>query len=230
MEGLHLPASLMLFATLLFCAASVFRYSICVSLLDRPIMIGVIWSAFTGEWAMTMSLALFFELFWLDLMHVGTYIPPFSSMSLLLCILLADYFNISDVRQLPLPILLSLPWALAGAAAERWMRQRQSVLYFNFVERGEALRKFLVPGRIFCKSILKLMALQAVLFAGCYSITENLGHLLVNWLGLPTFSWLNWGLLWTLGAAMGGFMALRTRRAYFVFAACIVCVAAYLLI
>ena len=84
--------------------------------------------------------------------------------------------------------------------------------------------------RIFCKTILKLMALQAVLFAGCYSITENLGHLLVNWLGLPTFSWLNWGLLWTLGAAMGGFMALRTRRAYFVFAACIVCVAAYLLI
>lgn len=219
----------MLFATLLFCAASVFRYSICVSLLDRPIMIGVIWSAFTGEWAMTMSLALFFELFWLDLIHVGTYIPPFSSMSLLLCVLLTDYFNISDVRQLPLPILLSLPWALTGAAAERWMRQRQSVFYFNFVERGEALRKFLVPGRIFCKSILKLMALQAVVFAGCYSIAENLGHLLVNWLGLPTFSWLNWGLFWTLGAAMGGFMALRTRRAYFIFAASIVCVAAYLL-
>lgn len=230
MEGLALPPPLMLFAILFFCAASVFRYSICVSILDRPLIIGVLWSTFTGEWGMTMPLALFFELFWLDLMYVGTYIPPFSSMSLLMCVLLVDYFNITDVRQIPLPLLLSLPWALTGAAAERWMRQRQSMLYFNLVERGEALRRFTTPGRIFAKCVLKLMALQAVVFAGCYTIVENLGQLAVHWLGLPEFSWLNWGLVWTLGAAMGAFMALRTRRAYFVFAGAIVCAVAYLLI
>ena len=230
MEGLALPPPLMLFAILLFCAASAFRYSICVSILDRPLIIGVLWSAFTGEWGMTMSLALFFELFWLDLMYVGTYIPPFSAMSLLMCVLLVDYFNITEVRQLPLPLLLSLPWALTGAAAERWMRQRQSMLYFNLVERGDALRRFVPPGRIFAKCVFKLMILQAVVFAGCYTIAENLGQLAVHWLGLPEFHWLNWGLIWTIGAAMGGFMALRTRRAYFVFAGAIACAVIYLLV
>ncbi len=221
---------MMLFAILLFCMAAAFRYSVCTGMLDRPLIVGVIWAAFTGEWAMTMKLALFFELFWLDLMYVGTYIPPFSAMSLLMCVLLVDYFNISEVQQLPLPLLLSLPWSLTGAAVERWMRQRQSMLYFTLVERGEAARQHCVPGRVFARCVLKLMALQAVVFAGCYTITENFGHLLVHWVSLPAFSWLNWGLVWTLGAAMGGFMALRTRRAYAVFTAAIAGVLVYLLV
>lgn len=220
---------MMLFAIGLFCVAAVFRYSISVGMLDRPLVVGVIWGAFTGEWDMTLKLALFFELFWLDLMYVGTYIPPFSSMSLLMCVLLVDYFGISDVQQLPLPLLLSLPWALTGAAAERWARQRQSMLFFNLVERGEAAHASSVPSRVFLQCIGKLMILQAVVFAGCYTITENLGHLVIGWVGLPVFSWLNWGLLWTLGAAMGGFMALRTRRAYAVFAAAMAGALGYLL-
>lgn len=228
-ESLSLPAPLMLSAILLCCLASAFRYSVSAGLLDRPLVIGFIWAAFSGEWDMTIKLALFFELFWLDLMYVGTYIPPFSSMSLLMCLLLVDYFNIDNVWQLPLPLLLSLPWALTGSAMERWMRQRQSMLYFIWVERGEAARQYSVPGRIFIQCILKLMALQAIVFAGCYTITENLGHLIVNWTGLPVFSWLNWGLLWTLGAAMGGFMALRTRRAYIIFAAAMAVVVIHLL-
>ena len=126
-------------------------------------------------------------------------------------------------------LLLSLPWALTGAAVERWMRQRQSMLYFILVERGEAARQYTVPGRIFAQCILKLMALQAIVFAGCYTITENLGQVAVNWVYLPVFSWLNWGLLWTLGAAMGGFMALRTRRAYILFAVAMAAVVAHLL-
>ena len=93
-----------------------------------------------------------------------------------------------------------------------------------------AARQCSVPGRVFAQCILKLLGLQAVVFAGCYTITENFGHLLVNWVSLPVFSWLNWGLIWTLGAAMGGFMALRTRRAYTVFAVAIVCALSYLLI
>ena len=229
MEGLSLPAPLMLSAILLFCLASAFRYSISAGLLDRPLVVGLVWAAFTGEWDMTIKLALFFELFWLDLMYVGTYIPPFSAMSLLMCLLLVDSFGITDVRQLPLPLLLSLPWALTGAAVERWMRQRQSMLYFILVERGEAARQYTVPGRIFAQCILKLMALQAIVFAGCYTITENLGQVAVNWVYLPVFSWLNWGLLWTLGAAMGGFMALRTRRAYILFAVAMAAVVAHLL-
>ena len=229
MESLSLPAPIMLFAILLFCVAAVFRYSVCAGLLDRPLVVGLVWAAFTGEWEMTLKLALFFELFWLDLMYVGTYIPPFGSMSLLMCLLLVDYFDIYEVRQLPLPLLLSVPWALTGAAVERWMRQRQSMLYFILVERGEAARQHNVPGRVFAQCILKLMALQAVVFAGCYTIVEIFGQLLVDWVSLPIFPWLNWGLIWTLGAAMGGFMALRTRRAYADFAVAIVCALGYLL-
>ena len=225
-----MPVPITLLAILLLCLAAVFRYSICTGFLDRPLFIGVLWAACTGEWDMTIKLALFFELFWLDLMYVGTYVPPFSSMSLLICVLLVDYFQISEVRQLPLPLLLSLPWALTGAAVERWMRQRQSVLYFSLVERGEAVQQHNVPRRVFMHCILKLLAVQAVVFAGCYTIIENLGHVLAIWVGLPIFSWLNWGLLWTLGAAMGGFMALRTRRAYAVFAAAIACAVVLLIV
>ena len=217
MESLALPAPLLLGAIALYCFAAVFRYSMFVGLLDRPLVVGMIWASFTGDWVLTMQLALFFELFWLDLLYVGTYIPPFSAMSLLMCLLLLDSFGINAIQQMPLPLLLSIPWALTGAAVERWMRQRQSVLYFSYVERGDAARLSTVPTRVFVQCIVKLMVLQAIAFAGCYTITENLGRVLIYWLGVPVFPWLNWGLLWTVGAAMGGFMALRTRRAYVVF-------------
>ena len=63
MEGLSLPAPLMLSAILLFCLASAFRYSISAGLLDRPLVVGLVWAAFTGEWDMTIKLALFWASF-----------------------------------------------------------------------------------------------------------------------------------------------------------------------
>ncbi len=217
MEGLALPAPLLLGAIALYCFAAMFRYSIFIGLLDRPLVVGIIWASFTGDWLLTMQLALFFELFWLDLLYVGTYIPPFAAMSLLMCLLLMDSFGITAIQQMPLPLLLSIPWALTGAAVERWTRQRQFMLYFSYVERGDAARLSMVPPRVFIQCLIKLVVLQAIAFAGCYTITENLGRVIIHWVGVPAFSWLNWGLLWTVGAAMGGFMALRTRRAYVVF-------------
>ena len=187
-------------------------------MLDRPLAAGFLWGAVTGDWATSLGVAVFFELFWLDLFHVGTYIPPNSLLGVYLVLGVSQYFHLSAPGQILVPLALSLPLALVGARLEAVHRVWQDAGYnalLNWTRRG-ATRLAVTPGRILVNSLAITLGSQLGLFALGVLAMAAFTHAAQQ---LPEFSSLKttvmWGHLWFVAAA-GGLLALRIKKSYVV--------------
>ena len=119
-----LPSVLpLLGAAALFGLATVFRFSFYAGFVERPVSIAIIWGLFTGDWELSLALGVFFELFWMDLIGGGTYLPPNANLPLLFCLFLSAVFRGQgvDIPNPPLVfIMLAIPLAFAGSRSNSW--------------------------------------------------------------------------------------------------------------
>ncbi|EGY27255.1 hypothetical protein DA2_0473 [Desulfovibrio sp. A2] len=176
----------------------------------------------TGEWGLSMHLAIFLELLWLDLFPAGTYIPPNSIITLLLTLAVAGHFGLESAGQLAIPVLLALPAALTGAHVEYLHRRWRNQQYTDLLHWGRVAEH---PGkgdsplwRIMVRSLGELFALNLGLFCVWLLVLVGTIELMSNYIGhLPAVPGIAWGHVWFVGA-MGGMLALRLRRAYAAFA------------
>ncbi len=185
-------------------------------MLDRPLTAGFLWGAITGDWATSLGVAVFFELFWLDLFHVGTYIPPNSLLGVYLVLGITQYFHLSTPGQILLPLALSLPMALVGARLEAVHRVWQDAGYnalLNWTRRG-VTKMAVTPGKLLVNSLAITMGSQFALFTLGVLAVAAFTHAAQQ---LPEFSQLGstivWGHLW-FAAAVGGLLALRIKKSY----------------
>ncbi len=207
-----------------FAVTSLFRFAINLGFLERPLTVGFIWALCTGEWQLAMSMALFYELFWLDLFPAGTYIPPNSAASLLLGIGVAHYYGISAPTSLAVPMLLSLPAALVAAKLEHWQRRSQNAGYNRLIWWGRHLEENNTPGAVLFWSLVQLAVIHALFISVCLLVLIGTINLMALYIGhLPTVPGVGWPHLW-FGAAIGGILSLRVPRSYLVFLLCLLCV------
>lgn len=214
------PFHLLLLAAILYGLASVLRFSCYIALLDRPLFVAGIWGVCTGDWALAVSLGIFFELFFMDLLGAGTYIPPSGVFSLLLCLLLADSFALSPQAVPVLPVVATLPLAGLGARLEQWFRQRRVKLHNFFVEDGQMERPVSLLSII--ASISELWVGQVLLFVlvslGLFWVGQA-ALAVFNFLSLPSYlssasAWpVSWPVFWLVGA-LGGVLSLRVKKAF----------------
>ena len=210
-----LPPVLPLFgAAALFGLATVFRFSFYAGFVERPVSIALIWGLFTGEWALSLALGVFFELFWMDLIGGGTYLPPNANLPLLFCLFLSAAFSGQGVN-IPEPplvfIVLSIPLAFAGTALEQRQRQNQIAIHELFVEELQ-MDKAISTGLVL-RSIAGLWLKSALLFVLVGVAGYWLFDLVISTHGaMPGPKKLDWAELW-LTASLGGLLSLRTRRA-----------------
>ena len=96
------------------------RSSCIVGLLDRPLCLALIAGICTSDWALALSLGIILELLWLDVLELGSVVPPFGSLRFLLYALcyalLFCLLAVLTARQ-ALPQLLVLNWPMLYAAA-----------------------------------------------------------------------------------------------------------------
>lgn len=195
------------------------RYSVNVGFIERPFIAGAIWGAVTGDFATTLSLALFYELFWLDLFPAGTYMPP-NQLFPMMCVFSAMApLTAHTEATLFLPVVLTLPLAFVGALLEKQQREWQVSSYNLMIL---SLRAGENMGKIATKSvIISLAQLFAINFAGfflvAFLVTLLFDQLAANGFSLA-FPHASWPLLWTIGC-VGGLLGLRIRRNYMLFAA-----------
>ena len=209
------PLSYLALVASLFGLVCILRFSFYLGILERPISVAAIWGLCTGDWSLALPLGIFFELFWMDLLGAGTYIPPNANLPLLLC-LFTQYILPLPGTNIPLIlIILTLPTALLATRLEQWHRKRQINVHNRFVEDGKMEKP--ITFTVIARSLLELWLLQAALFAGLAITLFWLGSATITLSGTASGRILSspnltWPTLW-LVAALGGILSLRTRRA-----------------
>ena len=214
MSGFLPPVLPFLGAAGLFGLSCIFRFSCYPGFLERPITVALIWGACSADWETALPLGIFFELFWMDLIGAGTYIPPNSNLPLLLCLFISSVFTPPGAALTSPPlvaIILSIPLAFLATGLEQRHRVRLNSLHEHWVEDRQMDRP--IGTAEIALAILRLCLLEMLLFTGLGLILYWLFKLAVSFSGhFPVSENLGWPALW-LTAVLGGLLSLRTRRA-----------------
>lgn len=215
MSPLSLEDTLLLATTVLLATGfSYFRYSVNIGLAERPLVIGMLWGMVTGDPAISMAIALFFELLWLDLFPAGTFIPPQSVTATFIALGLVRSFGLATPASILLPLAAAVPAAWLGAHMESLYRKRRN-RYFNHLLLATRSRSRNFKPHHFVKRSLVHLGLanlgvfSAYMAGACLMLVFAVPH----WERLMRPVDISWGHLW-LAASLGGVLSLRWRRAY----------------
>lgn len=214
MSSIIPPILPLLGAAVLFGLATVLRLSFYVGVLERPISIAILWGIFTGDWALVLCLGVFFELFWMDLIGAGTYIPPNANLPLLLCLFVVHAFAGQGffIPDPPLVlIVLAVPLAYIGSGFEQRHRKKLISIHEQLVEERQMDKA--IPTAVIFSAMGRLLFKESLLFILLGLLIYLLFVLLIHVFGsFPGPVNLSWAVLW-MTALLGGLLSLRTRRA-----------------
>lgn len=200
------------------------RFGLNLGIIERPLAVGFVWALVSGDWETSLGVALFYELFWLDLFPAGTFVPPQSVASTVMALSLISYFGLSGPSEYALPLLCSLPMGLLGVRLELFQRRWQDAGYNSLLhwarKTGSRHTARHAPGRLVGISLLQLFALYFITFClGLLALIAVMTFLQAQQTVLGAGMALQWGHLWFVGA-LGGVLSLRIRKSYVTFALC----------
>ncbi|EGB13751.1 hypothetical protein DND132_0535 [Pseudodesulfovibrio mercurii] len=193
-------------------------------------MVGFFWGAATGEYTTSLYIAIFFELFWLDLIPAGTYIPPQLTAATFAALALTTWFGLDQPSRIMFVLFASMPLAWIGTKVEGWLREREQGSYNALLNWARNPRSKHLPGALILRSMARGLLMGWITF---------LAAILILKLGLDVFFafyppiFLHLGVTWAhlwVAASLGGLMALRLKRAYVILATGIVIVALFLIL
>lgn len=191
---------------------------------ERPIFIGFAWWLCTGELVPALPLALFFELFWLDSIPTGSYIPPMPGFPYLILLTLSSVMGWTEPTALAFPLAVTMPLAYVIPFLEHRQRNLQknaSTKLITLAEGPGPLNNF--PGRLIARSFLQQAGGGLLVFLLVYAVVYFIFSLDHDKL-IPLD--VDWPILYAI-AAIGALLSLRIKRAYSVF---VLCMAALLLL
>ena len=205
-------------ALVLFTLSTVDRSAVHVGFIERPLCLGIVWGACSGDMVVPVLLGLCCELFWLDLFPIGSYLPPMPAFPLLILLPLSSQFGWATPQELALPLFLLLPLAYVPPLLEIRLRRAAIEGQALLTEQAEGrLPLGGLPGRIIARAMARHMLYAIPLFWGTlaaaaflFSLARPLleaagGSLNAVWPGILCL------------CALGAFLALRLPRAYLVF-------------
>jgi len=197
-----------------FALFSLFRYSVTVGLLERPLVVGLFWGAFSGDYTTSLYIAIFFELFWLDLIPVGTYIPPHLTAATFSALALTTYFGLENPAQIMGFLFASMPLAWLGTKIEGFLREQEQGSYNKLLNWARNPESGNLPGALILRSSIRTFILSWITFFLAIIILKFVFQTLFDlYPGLLTSVDVKWTHLW-VAATLGGVMALRLKRAY----------------
>ncbi|MEW5773159.1 MAG: PTS sugar transporter subunit IIC [Thermodesulfobacteriota bacterium] len=201
------------------------RFSINIGILERPLVQGLVFGLLAGNLELALYVSVIFELFWLDLIPAGTYIPPNTAASNLSCLTLLHAFGFTTPAEAVFPILLCLPLGWIGARLEDFLRARRNAAYDRLQAwaRGDAVRPVRLGRTILEGMIQNWVAHFLFFFAAVLALISLVGLLRAWNLLQPPQGLFSWGHLW-VAASFGGILSLRSLRAYGSMAAGVVAV------
>lgn len=191
---------------------SLTRFACDLGFVHRPIFAAALWSLLTWQAQPALSIGIFFELLWLDLFPVGTFIPPQAILSLLATLTLLSCFPDPDLRIVALVLLSTTPLGYLGAWLEQRYRQRQNLSYNALIIWTKNQKNSLYnPQNLTRIAVVEIFLLNLVIFFLLLLPLLWVLNLLIPWIAQgpqPT-----WPLLWAI-ACLGALLSLKIRKAY----------------
>jgi len=172
-----------------------------------------------------VPLALFFELFWLDLIPIGSYVPPMPGFPYLILLALASAMGWTEPTALAFPLAVLMPLAYVIPVLEYRQRNWQKYASTQLVTLAESPRPLDgLPGRLLARSSLQQIVGGLLVFVLAYVTAHYIFSFVNNSLNSGSERGLipldvNWSILYAI-AAIGALLSLRIKRAYSVFALC----------
>jgi len=201
-----------------FVVFSLARFGLSAGFLDRPLVIGLFWSALVGQWEVAIPVALFFELFYLDLFPLGTFVPPHGPFALLVALALTRIFDVVQPSLIFVVLLLSMPAAWLGSRLEERHRQWQNLSYTRMLQSTRPGQEHVVSATGLARNALvQICVIQGLAFLLVMALLTPFAewvllHVRARVLGLPV----GWPHIWMLGT-IGALLSFRARRVYAAF-------------
>lgn len=201
-----------------FVIFSLARFGLNVGFLDRPLVIGLFWSALIGPWEVAMPVALFFELFYLDLFPIGTFVPPHGPFALLVALPLIRICDVVQPSLIFVVLLLSMPAAWLGSRLEERHRQWQNLGYTRMLQSTRPGQEHVVSATGLARNALvQICVIQGLAFLMVMALLVPLAEWVLLYvrahiLDLPV----GWSHIWMLGT-IGALLSFRARRVYAAF-------------
>jgi len=197
-----------------FALFSLFRFSVSLGLIERPLVVGLLWGLFVGNLDISLFVAIFYELLWLDFIPVGTFIPPHMTAACFSALALCSYFGLDSLPLVALPLLAGLPMAWLGARLERTMRDRLNRSYNGVLQWVRKPLDLNVPGKLLLGSLAsKILANWLFFLVGTGALALCIRFTLNQYGPFLASLKVSWNLL-LISASIGGMLALRLRSLY----------------
>ncbi|MFW6324415.1 MAG: hypothetical protein ACOC0U_05055 [Desulfovibrionales bacterium] len=162
-----------------------------------------------------MGTAVFLELFWLDFIPAGTFIPPHSILSIFLTFATISLLDLTTSSEIALVLVATVPLAWLGSRVEEFQRTLQNSSYNSLVTRIR--RGLSSPVRLIGRSVLQSFLLQFGLFVLLQTtLFFFFEFLFSHWGDLLASNPVSWPQLWIL-ATLGPILSLRHRLPYIYF-------------
>lgn len=187
----------------------------------HPIAAGIVLWLITGDFNLLLA-AVFFELLWLDLFYVGTYVPPDNLFAYLLFVPLITVMGLSQPQDICVVLLACLPFAALFGKLETGVRLRESVSHKRINQVVDARGDIeAAASEIIRHSLGGLVLLCFMVYSLAAMLLYGTAALWIWRFGaVYRIEWAGWGFLLCL-AAMGGLLSLRIAWARVCFGACV---------
>lgn len=197
-----------------FALFSLFRFSLSLGLIERPLVVGLLWGLFVGDLEGSLYVAIFYELLWLDFIPVGTFIPPHMTAATFTALAIGSFYGLDTLPLACLPLVAGLPMAWLGARLERTMRDRLNRSYGGVLQWVRKPVDTAVPGRLLMGTLASKVLVNWIFFlAGAGGLTLLTG-IVLKYYGTPLATLkIEWSQL-LIAASVGGMLALRLRSLY----------------
>lgn len=179
---------------------------------------GLFWGLITGQWAESLSIAIFYELCWLDIIPAGTFIPPQLAAATFASLALTTQFWLTGPQQIVIALVLGLPLAWVGYRIEEQVRAFNNRSYNSLLNWGRHSDRTDMPLLLIVRSVLVQLGVFWLFFFVSILVLSAVMDLILPMLRRPLADMnITWPHLW-LAASFGGLMALRLKKAYMVLA------------
>lgn len=197
-----------------FALFSLFRFTLSVGLLERPLVVGLFWGVFTGDFVASFNIAIFFELFWLDLIPVGTFISPHLTAATFAALSLSTFLGLESPSRIMLVLFATMPLAWLGTRLEAFLREQERGSYNQLLNWARNPLVASLPSQLVVRSLVRTFTFSGVSFY--ISILLMYYGFKALFAMYPTFMMsfdVQWAHLW-IAASIGGVVSLRLKRAY----------------
>ncbi len=194
-----------------FALFSLTRFSVNISVIERPIVIGFFISILTGEVFPVMYIAVFFELLWIDIIPAGTFIPPNAIFCVWATMVIVEIFSLEFASQIFPVMIATIPIAFLSSWLEEVQRTAQNKNYNIILQQSRKNPVHYKPGSIIKTSIFQLLLIYLVVgVAGIYGLFLLFDN---TYPYLPAEDFLAWPYLIMI-ASVSAIAALRIKKAY----------------